>query len=182
MSVNTSTGMSDTHSATGEGATAASRSDALMFGSLSTYSRIVAGQNWDPAAIDLSGDAAAWAQLPESRRERLARLLAGFRVGENAVAAHLKPFADVTESAERARSAAEPSRWSWFDEVDVDISMVMWLFFLQRRDEDRHALFFDRIADEVLGLGPTPQERSALPSRYPPAPRRKNPIFNLPWG
>ena len=30
--------------------------------------------------------------------------------------------------------------------------MMMWIFFLQRRDEDRHALFFDRIAAEVLGL------------------------------
>jgi hypothetical protein len=29
---------------------------------------------------------------------------------------------------------------------------VAWVFYLQRRDEDRHALFFDRIAADVLGL------------------------------
>jgi len=140
-----------------------------MFGSLSTYSQIVARQNWDPTAIDLSSDAAAWGRLEETRRRRLTKLLAGFRVGENAVAEHLKPFADVTESAERARSAADRSRLSWFDQVDIDLSMVMWLFFLQRRDEDRHALFFDRVADEVLGLGSGPQERYAAARRLCPA-------------
>jgi ribonucleoside-diphosphate reductase beta chain len=157
-----------TPSRNGDSDASAQRADALMFGSLSTYSRIVAGQNWDPTAIDLSADATAWRTLSEQRRQRLGTLLAGFRVGENAVAAHLKPFADVAESAERARSNAEPSRWSWFDEVDVDISMVMWLFFLQRRDEDRHALFFDRVADEVLGLGPTPEDRYAAARRLCP--------------
>ena len=29
---------------------------------------------------------------------------------------------------------------------------MAWVFFLQRRDEQRHALLFDRIAAEVLGL------------------------------
>jgi ribonucleoside-diphosphate reductase beta chain len=151
-------------------AAVAARSEALMFGSLSTYSQIVARQNWDPAAIDLSADAAAWSELPEPRRHRLTKLLAGFRVGENAVAAHLMPFADVAEREERSRSRAEPSRWSWFDEVDVDISMVMWLFFLQRRDEDRHALFFDRVAGEVLGLpGSGAEQRYAAARRLCPA-------------
>jgi ribonucleoside-diphosphate reductase beta chain len=31
-------------------------------------------------------------------------------------------------------------------------SLMAWVFFLQRRDEQRHALLFDRIAAEVLGL------------------------------
>jgi ribonucleoside-diphosphate reductase beta chain len=40
--------------------------------------------------------------------------------------------------------------------------MMMWIFFLQRRDEDRHALFFDRVAAEVLKLpGDKPAERLA---------------------
>jgi ribonucleoside-diphosphate reductase beta chain len=41
-----------------------------------------------------------------------------------------------------------------------DETLLAWVFFLQRRDEDRHTLFFDRVADEVLGLpGDTPDER-----------------------
>jgi ribonucleoside-diphosphate reductase beta chain len=49
--------------------------------------------------------------------------------------------------------------------------MMMWIFFLQRRDEDRHAVFFDRVAAEVLGLpGDTPAERYAAAREYvPPA-------------
>jgi ribonucleoside-diphosphate reductase beta chain len=47
----------------------------------------------------------------------------------------------------------------------------MWIFFLQRRDEDRHALFFDRVAAEVLKLpGDTPAERRAAARQLvPPA-------------
>jgi ribonucleoside-diphosphate reductase beta chain len=41
-------------------------------------------------------------------------------------------------------------------------SLVAWNFFQQRRDEQRHALLFDRIAAEVLDLpGDTPDERRA---------------------
>jgi ribonucleoside-diphosphate reductase beta chain len=62
-------------------------------------------------------------------------------VAESAVAEHLTPFADAAEHVD---------------------SMMMWIFFLQRRDEERHAMFFDRIAAEVLGLsGDTPAERRA---------------------
>ena len=48
---------------------------------------------------------------------------------------------------------------------------MAWVFFLQRRDEDRHALWFDRIAAEVLGLpGDTPDERREAARAYvPPA-------------
>ncbi|MBV9001099.1 MAG: hypothetical protein JO304_18715, partial [Solirubrobacterales bacterium] len=48
-------------------------------------------------------------------------------------------------------------------------TMMMWIFFLQRRDEDRHALFFDRVAAEVLGLpGDTPAERFAAAREHVP--------------
>jgi ribonucleoside-diphosphate reductase beta chain len=48
--------------------------------------------------------------------------------------------------------------------------MMMWIFFLQRRDEDRHALFFDRVAAEVLQLpGDTPAERLAAAREHVPA-------------
>ena len=108
----------------------------MIFPRLSTYSQIVAELQWDPAAIDFAPDARAWPALPEERRRRLTTLLAGFCVAEDAVAEHLTPFADVAEHVD---------------------TMMMWIFFLQRRDEDRHALFFDRVAAEVLGLpGQTP--------------------------
>jgi ribonucleoside-diphosphate reductase beta chain len=119
-----------------------------MFPRLATYSQIVARLQWDPTAIDLAPDARAWAGLPVERRRRLTTLLAGFRVAEDAVAEHLVPFADVAEHVD---------------------TMMMWLFFLQRRDEDRHAQFFDRVAGEVLRVpGDTPAERRAAAREHVP--------------
>jgi ribonucleoside-diphosphate reductase beta chain len=84
--------------------------------------------------------------LPGERRGRLLELLAGFIVAEDAVAEQLTPFADVARQATLASHE----------------SLVAWNFFQQRRDEQRHALLFDRIAAEVLALpGDTPAERRA---------------------
>src|ERR1700756_4726281 len=119
----------------------ADRAELSIFPRLSTYSQIVAKLQWEPTAIDLAPDACAWPELPDERRRRLTTLLAGFRVAEDAVADHLTPFADRAEHVD---------------------TMMMWIFFLQRRDEDRHAAFFDRVGAEVLGLpGDTPAERRA---------------------
>ncbi|MBV9537199.1 MAG: hypothetical protein JO321_17510 [Solirubrobacterales bacterium] len=127
----------------------ADRSELLMFPKLATYSQIVARLQWDAAAIALAPDARAWPRLPVERRLRLTTLLAAFRVAEDAVAEHLVPFANVAEHVD---------------------TMQMWLFFLQRRDEDRHALLFDRIAAEVLRLpGATPAERRAAARAHVPA-------------
>ena len=110
------------------------------------FSKLVARLQWDPAAIDLTADARAWAQLPDERRGRLKTLLAGFRVGDDLVSEHIAPFAD----AARQETLASQE------------SLMAWVFFLQRRDEQRHARLFDRIAAEVLGLpGDTPDERRA---------------------
>jgi ribonucleoside-diphosphate reductase beta chain len=110
-----------------------------LFARLSSYSHIVARLQWDATAIDLAPDAAAWPGLPTERRRRLTTLLAGFCVAEEAVSEHLTPFTGAT-----------------------DDTLAAWVFFLQRRDEERHALLFDRIAGEVLGLrGATPAERRA---------------------
>ena len=88
-------------------------------------------------SIDLAPDAAAWPGLPDERRERLTTLLAGFRIADDAVAEHLEPFGDAAND-----------------------SLIAWVVFLQRRDEQRHATFFDRIAAEVLKLpGDTADER-----------------------
>jgi ribonucleoside-diphosphate reductase beta chain len=118
------------------------------------FSRIVARLHWNPAAIDLTPDARAWPELPSERRRRVMTLLAGFCVAEDAVAEELKPFGDA------ARKATLTSQEN----------LVAWVFFLQRRDEARHALFFDRIGAEVLGLpGETPAERRAAARAHAPA-------------
>ena len=119
----------------------ADRTELSIFPRLSTYSQIVAKLQWEPGVIDLAPDARAWPGLPDERRSRLTTLLAGFRVAEDSVAEHLTPFADRAEHVD---------------------TMMMWIFFLQRRDEDRHALFFDRVAAEELRLpGDSPAERLA---------------------
>lgn len=111
------------------------------------FSRTVARLQWDATAIDLAPDARAFPSLPAARRSRLTTLLAGFRVAEDAVAEELTPFGDASGNTLKA-----------------------WVFFLQRRDEDRHALIFDRIAAEVLGLpGATPAERRAAARAHAPA-------------
>ncbi len=120
----------------------------------SFFARIVGGLQWDPSAIDLAPDARAWSQLPEARRRRLTTLLTGFCVAEDAVSEHLAPF---TAAAQRTAMAS-------------DNTLVSWVFFLQRRDEARHAVLFDRIAAEVLGLpGTTPDEQRAAARAHVPA-------------
>ena len=118
------------------------------------FSRIVARLQWNPMAIDLTPDARAWPGLPEERRRRLTTLLAGFCVAEDAVSEHLEPF----DAAARSSSLASSE------------TLVAWVLFLQRRDEQRHTLMFDRIAAEVLGLpGATPAERRAAARAHVPA-------------
>jgi ribonucleoside-diphosphate reductase beta chain len=113
----------------------------------SFFSRVVARLQWNARTIDLAADARAWPELPEERRRRLTTLIAGFRVAEDAVAEHLVPFGDAAQD-----------------------SLKAWVFFLQRRDEQRHALLFDRIAAEVVGLpGATPEERRAAAREHAPA-------------
>ena len=115
------------------------------------FSRVAARKQWDAAAIDFAPDARAWEELPDERRQRLTTLLAGFRVGEDAVAEHLTPF---VAAANRETLASQES-------------LMAWTFTLQRRDEERHARFFDRIAAEVLRLpGETPAERRAAAREY----------------
>jgi ribonucleoside-diphosphate reductase beta chain len=121
----------------------------------SFFSKVVARLQWNPAGIDLTQDARAWPKLPDERRRRLMTLLAGFCVAEDAVSEHITPFAEAARGATLASQE----------------SLMAWVFFLQRRDEDRHARFFDRIAAEVLGLpGATPAERrEAARPHVPPA-------------
>jgi ribonucleoside-diphosphate reductase beta chain len=118
------------------------------------FSRRVARLQWNPTAIDLTQDARAWPELPDERHHRLMTLLAGFCVAEEAVAEQLTPFADAAREATLASQE----------------SLMAWVFFLQRRDEQRHALLFDRIAAEVLGLpGADAAERRAAARDHVPA-------------
>jgi ribonucleoside-diphosphate reductase beta chain len=113
----------------------------------SFFSQVVARLQWDVTAIDLVSDARAWPTLAGERRERLTALLAGFRVAEDAVAEHLAPFGKAANN-----------------------SLVAWVLYLQRRDEQRHAKLFDRIAAEVLGLpGDTAAERRDAARERAPA-------------
>ena len=76
------------------------------------------------------------------------------RVAQDAVAETLTPFADAAREADLASQE----------------SLIAWVFFLQRRDEQRHARFFDRIGAEVLGLpGDTPADRRAAAREHVPA-------------
>jgi ribonucleoside-diphosphate reductase beta chain len=119
------------------------------------FSGVVARLQWNAAAIDLTPDARAWPELPDEGRRRLTTLLAGFCVAEDAVFEHLEPFAAVAR--ETSMASAE--------------TLMAWIFYLQRRDEQRHALLFDRIAAEVLGLpGATAAERRAAARTHVPAP------------
>src|SRR5690242_6794637 len=102
-----------------------------LFAPLSSFSHIVARLQWDATVIDLAPDALAWPELELDRRQRLTTLLAGFCVAEEAVSEHLAPFTDATAD-----------------------TLVAWVFFLQRRDEQRHALLFDRVAAERGDVSP----------------------------
>jgi len=118
------------------------------------FSRIVSRLQWNPGAIDFSSDDHAWPGLAVERRERLTTILAGFCVAEEAVAVHLTPYAGAARNAKLASHE----------------SLMAWVFFLQRRDEQRHARLFDRIAEEVLALpGDTPDERRAAAREHAPA-------------
>src|SRR5690349_16903595 len=84
------------------------------------FLRLADRAQWDEAEIDLSADAEAWSAVAD---DRLKELVAGFLVGEEGVAEHLGHF--FTD-----RYAKE-------------------VFDVQRRDEERHARFFDRYARTV---------------------------------
>ena len=110
------------------------------------FSRVVAKLQWDAFGIDLGPDAEAFPQLPDERRERLTKLLASFRIADNAVSENLEPFGAAAND-----------------------SLIAWVVFLQRRDEQRHANFFDRVAAEVLKLpGETKEERGVAARELAP--------------
>src|SRR3954451_15783732 len=118
------------------------------------FSRVVARLQWDAAALARAPDARACREMPAERRARLTTLLASFCVAEQAVAEELAPYGGVAKATAMASEQ----------------SLMAWVFFLQRRDEARHARLFDRIAAEVLALpGDTADERRAAAREHVPA-------------
>lgn len=103
---------------------------------------------WDERAVELSADIAVWPELPLPLRRRLKMLVAGFCVGEERVAGELPPFSDAAASEDAAAC-----------------------FRLQRRDEARHARFFDRVAGEVMQVpgGSSAERRRQLRRELSPA-------------
>ncbi len=110
------------------------------------FSRVVAKLQWDEQRIDLGPDGEAFPGLPDDRRERLTKLLAGFRIADDAVSENLAPFGPAANN-----------------------SLIAWVVFLQKRDEQRHARFFDRVAAEVLKLpGESKEERGVAAREIAP--------------
>jgi ribonucleoside-diphosphate reductase beta chain len=110
------------------------------------FSRVVAKLQWDDGAIKLGPDAEEFQALPEARREKLRTILSSFRIADDAVSTNLQPFGPAANN-----------------------SLIAWVVFLQKRDEQRHARFFDRVAAEVLKLpGETKEERGAAAREIAP--------------
>ena len=109
------------------------------------FLRAAATASWDEAAIDLGPDARAWSRLPSAEREPLLGLIAGFCVGEAGVAVELEPFPAAAGGEAAACLRA------------------------QVLDEERHARFFDRYAEQVARVpGESPKERRThLATRLP---------------
>jgi ribonucleoside-diphosphate reductase beta chain len=111
------------------------------------FTALAARLRWDPAAIDLGEDAAAWPALDGERRARLTAILAGFVVAEEAVAEELAPFGPASADADTAAA-----------------------FAAQQGDEERHAALFGRIWGDVVAPGGASSGRAApAPALAPPA-------------
>ena len=91
---------------------------------------------WDPAAIDLTQDAADWPRLEDDQQSLLQRTLAGFFSGEESVTHNVLPFMHVMASERR-----------------LDEELFLTTFAL---DEAKHTEFFYRYLDAVAGQAPEP--------------------------
>jgi ribonucleoside-diphosphate reductase beta chain len=87
-------------------------------------------QQWRVTGIDFAADRDDWRALDDDRRRYLRWALARFFTGEESVTVSLVPFVDACTDPEHRR-----------------------LLTTQLVDEARHALLFDRVFAEVLGVG-----------------------------
>ncbi|MGO9959639.1 MAG: ribonucleotide-diphosphate reductase subunit beta [Solirubrobacteraceae bacterium] len=93
-------------------------------------------QQWSAYAVDLRPDRRQWSELPLGLRERLLWHTGAFFVGEERVAVELGPL--VAAGATATETAFLTS---------------------QQVDEARHALYFDRFYDEVVGVQGSIEDR-----------------------
>ena len=130
------------------------------------FSRTVARLQWDPAAIDLSGDVRAWPGLRAARRRRLTTLLAGFCVAEDAVAEELTPFSGAARKA-TLTSTENLVAWVFF------LAGEGWvLLFAALRASRRPAGAGGRGRRGLGRRGPRRHTRGKRAEGRPPAPRR----------
>lgn len=102
---------------------------------------------WDPASFDLSPDRERWTTLPDDVRARITGLLAGFVVGEVAVAAHLVPF---------SAASGDPGLRACLEAQVVE--------------EERHADAARRVWAALVGGGPAgPRSVAIDPAPHAPA-------------
>ena len=98
---------------------------------------------WDPAAIDLSRDAAGWRELTEPEQLSILQITTVFVAGEEAVTLDLLPL--VLAIAREGR-------------LEEELFLTTFLF-----EEGKHTQFFRRFLDEVAGA-PEGLERFVTPS------------------
>ncbi len=87
-------------------------------------------QHWSATDIDFARDREDWAALGRDRQRYLRWVLTQFFQGEEAVTVSLAPFVDAAPRAEQRVALAT-----------------------QLVDEARHAVFFERVFDDVVRLG-----------------------------
>ena len=95
--------------------------------------------NWSAMDIDFSKDLDGWRSLTEMQRTAGLRTYSMFFYGEDAVTDGLSPYIDAAPKEEQK-----------------------YFLATQQVDEARHAIFFDRFFDEVLGAGDSTSARLAF--------------------
>jgi ribonucleoside-diphosphate reductase beta chain len=89
---------------------------------------------WNPTEIDFRRDAADWAGLSDAERDLLLTTTAPFVAGEESVIRDLLPLGQVVMNEGR---------------LDDELFLTAWLW-----EEGKHADFFFRFVDAVIGDGP----------------------------
>lgn len=98
---------------------------------------------WDPQAIDLSADRAAWAAFEPQVKDVVLRNVSLFQAGEEGVTLDLLPL------------IMNVARRGWIED-EIFLTSFLW-------EEAKHTEFFRRWLDEVAG-GPQDLERYMTPS------------------
>src|ERR687891_427843 len=88
--------------------------------------------NWSAYDLDFSGDRKGWESLSEIQKKSALWIYSMFFYGEDSVADNLSPYIDAAPKEEQK-----------------------YFLATQQVDEARHAVFFSRFFNEVIGAGDT---------------------------